>query len=123
MSGTNKTRHVEWHETCKCKFRLHVSVSNNKQRWNKDKCRCEWKELIDKGIYDKGFIWHPSNYDYECDKSFDVAEYFYLKKFKPRKRLIDKLVEECGENIDGNDMIQMVLLIIMKMYVITVQYA
>ena len=31
-------------------------ISNNKQRWNKDKCRCEYKELIDKGVCDKGFI-------------------------------------------------------------------
>ena len=40
MSRTNKTRHVKWHETCKCKCRLDTSVCNNKQRWNKDKCRC-----------------------------------------------------------------------------------
>ena len=24
--------------------------------YNKDKCRCECKELIDKRVYDKGFI-------------------------------------------------------------------
>ena len=27
----NETRHIEWHETCECKCRLHVSVCNNKQ--------------------------------------------------------------------------------------------
>ena len=36
--------------------RLDASVCNNKQRWNEGKCRCECKELIDKGICDKGFI-------------------------------------------------------------------
>ena len=41
MSRTNETRHIEWHETCKCKCRLDASVSNNKQRWNNNKCRCE----------------------------------------------------------------------------------
>ena len=41
---------------CKCKCRLDESVCNNKQRWNENKCRCEYKELIDKGICDKGFI-------------------------------------------------------------------
>ena len=41
MSRTNKTRHVKWHETCECKCRLDASVSNNQQRWNEDKCRCE----------------------------------------------------------------------------------
>ena len=55
MSRTNETRHIEWHETCKCKCRLDASVCNNKQRWNTDKCRCECKELINKGICDKGF--------------------------------------------------------------------
>ena len=53
---TNETRRIEWHKTCKCKCRLDSSVCNNKQRWNEDKCRCECKELIDKGMCDKGFI-------------------------------------------------------------------
>ena len=44
MSKTNETRHIEWHKTCKYKFRLDASVCNNKQRWNEDKCRCECKE-------------------------------------------------------------------------------
>ena len=53
MSRTNETRHIEWHETCKCKCRLEASVFNNKQRWNENKCRCEWKELIDKSVFNK----------------------------------------------------------------------
>ena len=40
MSRTNETRHIKWHKTCKCGCRLDVSVFNNKQRWNDDKCRC-----------------------------------------------------------------------------------
>ena len=31
MSRTNETRHIERHKTCKCKFRLDVSVCNYKQ--------------------------------------------------------------------------------------------
>ena len=54
MSRTNETRHIQWHETCKCKCRLDASVCNNKQFWNNDKCRCECKELIDNGVFDKG---------------------------------------------------------------------
>ena len=38
MLRTNETRHIKWHGTCKCKCRLDVSVCNNKQRWNDDKC-------------------------------------------------------------------------------------
>ena len=47
MSRTNQTRYIEWHETCKCECKFGENVSNNKQRWNNDKCRCECKELID----------------------------------------------------------------------------
>ena len=46
MSRTNETRHIKWHETCKCKCRLDASVCTNKQRCNDDKCQCEYKRLI-----------------------------------------------------------------------------
>ena len=67
-SATNETGHIEWHDTYKCKARLYASVCNNKQRWNKGKCKCE-------------------------------------TNFKFRNKLVDKLVEECSENIDQNKMI------------------
>ena len=60
MSRTNETRFIEWHETCKCESRLDAIVCNNTQRWNKNKSRCEYKELFDKGVCDKGFIWNPN---------------------------------------------------------------
>ena len=65
MTLTNETRHINWHESCKCICRLDPVICNNKQRWNEDKCRwfvcffffykcrCECKELIDKGVCDK----------------------------------------------------------------------
>ena len=49
---------------------------------------------------EKGFIWNSSNCECECD----VGEYLDYKNCKCRKRIIDKLVEECSENIDGNEM-------------------
>ena len=55
MSKTNETTQVKWHKTCKCKYRLYANVCNRNQCWNNDKCRCECKELIDKGICNKGF--------------------------------------------------------------------
>ena len=100
MSRSNETRHIKWHKTCKCKCRLDASVCNNKQRWNKDKYRCQCKELIDKRICDKKFIWNPSNCECECYKSCDVEEYLDYENCKCRKNLLDKLVEECNENID-----------------------
>ena len=60
--------------------------------------------MIDKGICDKDFIWNPSNCDCECDKSCGVGKYLDYKNCKCRKRLIDKLVEECSENTDQNEM-------------------
>ena len=54
---------------------------------------------------DKGFIWNPSNCECECDKSCGTGEYLDYKNCKCRKRVIDKLSEECSENIDENKMI------------------
>ena len=67
---------------CKCKCRFDSSVSNNKQRWNDDKCRCERKELIDKGICDEGFIGNPSNCQCKCYKSCDFSEYLDYNYYK-----------------------------------------
>ena len=53
---------------------------------------------------DKGFIWNPSCWC-ECDKSCDIGEYLDYKNGKCRNKLVDKLVEECCENIDGNKML------------------
>ena len=100
MLRTNERRHIKCYETCKCRIRLDASVYNNTQRWNNDKFRCECKELIDKGVGDKWSIWNPSNCKCECDKSCDVGEYLDYENCKCRKKLVDKLVEECTENID-----------------------
>ena len=53
---------------------------------NEDKCEC--KELIDKGICDKGYIWNPSSCEWECDKSCDVVEYLDYKDCKCKKRIL-----------------------------------
>ena len=98
MSRTNETRHREWHKTCKCECKLDGIVCNNKQCWNEDKCRRGCKKLIDNGVCDKGYIWNPSNC--ECDKSCDIAEYLDYQNCKCRKRLIDKLVDECTKTVE-----------------------
>ena len=58
----------------------------NKQRWNNNKCRQQCKELIDKGICNKGFIWNRSSCEYECHKLYDVGEYFDYEICKCRKK-------------------------------------
>ena len=105
ISRTNERRYIKWHETCIFKCRLDASVCNNKLCWNNDKCRCQCKELIVKGICDKEFIWYLSNCECECNKLCDVGEYLNYANYKCRKRLVDKLVEECSENIDENKFI------------------
>ena len=53
-------------------------------------------------MYDKGFIWNASNCVCECDKS---CEYLDYTNCMCRNKLVDKLVEECIENIDANKML------------------
>ena len=89
VTGTNETRRIEWHETCKCKCIFSSSVCNNKQSWNDDKCRCECKELIDKGARDKGLIWNPSNCECECYKLVERSS-----------------TEECTENIEETRLVE-----------------
>ena len=97
MSRRNDTRHIEWHEAYKYKCRLDASVCNTKQRWNNNKCRCEFKELIDKEICKKEFLWNPKNCNSESDKSGDVGEYLDYKNCKCANKLVDKLVEDCSK--------------------------
>ena len=49
---------------------------------------------------DKGYAWSPNNCEFECDKSYDVGEYLDYENCKCRKRLIDKLVDECTETVE-----------------------
>ena len=104
--GTNETIHIEWQKTCKGKCIFNSSVCNNKQRWNDDKCRCECKEFIDKGVCDKGFIWNPSNCECECYKSCGFSEYLDYISRNYKKRLGNKLVEECTENTDKTRLVE-----------------
>ena len=100
MLRTTEIRHIKWYETCQCECRLDATVCNNKQRWNNDKCRCKCKELIDKDVCDEGYIWNPSNFECECDKSSDIDEYLDYENCKCRKKIVDKLVDECIETIE-----------------------
>ena len=66
-------------------------------------CICECKELTDKRTYDKDRS--PSNCACECDESCGIGEYLDYKSCRCRKKIIDKLGEQCSENIDGNEML------------------
>ena len=47
MFGVNETRVLVQHESCESKFRFNESVCNSKQKWNRDECWCDCKELDD----------------------------------------------------------------------------
>ena len=77
-------------------------IFNNKQRWNKDKCRCECKELIYKGVCDKGFIFNQSNCRCECDKWCNTCQYLDYSDCKCKEKIIDLIVEKCTEYNDDD---------------------
>ena len=58
------------------------------------------KNWLTKEYVIKDFIWNLSNCECQCDKSCDVGEYLDYENGKHRKQLVEKLVEECTENID-----------------------
>ena len=97
MSRTNESRSIKLHETCKCICRINKIICNNKQMWNKDKCRCECKKLIDKGACNKGYIFNPSNCKCECGKSCNTSQYLDYLDCKCKKKIIDLIVEKCTE--------------------------
>ena len=41
ISWKNKAKQIKWLESYKCACRLNPIICNNKQKWNKNKCRCE----------------------------------------------------------------------------------
>ena len=116
MSNTNETRHTKWHKMCKYECKFGANVCNNKQSWNKDKCRCHCKELIHKGVCNKGFIWNPSNCECECDKACDIGEYLDSENCKCRKILVDKLVNECIETVEEVKLAKIILTKNQNMY-------
>ena len=69
---------------------------------DENKCQCECKEdLINKLVCDKGF-WNPSTCSCEWNKLCDVGQYLDYKNCVCRKSVIDKMVEECINVVDGD---------------------
>ena len=93
-SRTSETRYIKLHETHKCKCRSDVSVCNNKQRWNGDKCRCECKLLIDlmKDLFGIPVIVNATVINHVI-----LGSIYIMKTVNSEKKLVDKLVEECTE--------------------------
>ena len=90
LTRTNETRNIKWYEKYKWICRLDKIICNNKQKLNKDKCKCECKELIDKGVCNKRYIWNPSNCECECDKSCNISEYLDYENCKYERNEISQ---------------------------------
>ena len=65
ISRKNVLKNVTFHKSCKCSCLLDEKVCNNKQKWNKDKRRCECLEIKDCDI---GFPSNVVNCSYEKKK-------------------------------------------------------
>ena len=105
MTRNNEISLIQLHESCKSICRLDKIICNNKQKWNKDKCRCDCKKLIDKGVCNKGYAWNLSNCECKCDKVCDVGEYLDYKNCKCTKKLTDKLIDDCTETIEQTKLV------------------
>ena len=62
--------------------------------------------MIDEGVCDKRCIWNPGNCKCEFDKSRDIGEYLDYENCKCRKKLVDKLIEECTGNIEETRLVE-----------------
>ena len=58
---------------------------------------------------DKGLICNPSNCECKCDKACDVGEYLDYENCKCRKKLVDKLVDECTETVEEVNLAKIIL--------------
>ena len=46
----------------------------------------------------KGFIWNPTNWECECNKSCDIGEYLDYSNCKCRKKLVDLVKKTLDKN-------------------------
>ena len=113
MTLTNKTKQVEFHESCKCVCKINSSVCREKQKFNKDKCRCEC--LINKECQND-FIRNYSNCECEFEKK---AAKLILEKceeindFTQNKAIsITKQLEKCKSFVASSILFVSVSLIV-----------
>ena len=59
-------KNVSFHNSCKCGCLLDEKVCNNKQKWNKEKCRCECLEIEE---CESGSFWNVVNCRCEFKKA------------------------------------------------------
>ena len=66
ISRKNVLRNMSFHKSCKYGCLLDEKVCNNKQKWNKNKCRCECFEIKECG---NNYFWNLVNFKCEFKKA------------------------------------------------------
>lgn len=46
----------------------------NQQKWNNNKCQCEYKEPTKHIVCKEDYAWNPIIYACECNKDCDISE-------------------------------------------------
>ena len=96
-------KNITFHKSCKCGCLLDEKVCNNKQKWNKNKCRCECLEIKE---CENGSFWNVVNcrcefkkaakimVEEKCKEIIDIKENktsFLIKKVENCKQFVDVL--------------------------------
>ena len=57
-------------------------------------------------ISQESTFWNPSHCECKCDKFCNIGEYLDYENCKCRKKLVDKLVEKCTENVKETRLVE-----------------
>ena len=83
ITGINESKASTKHVSCECKCIFDGKKCNLNQKWNNDKCRCEFKKHH---ICERDYIWNPATCSCENGK--------YLAS------IIDDSVIKCDEIVE-----------------------
>ena len=70
ITGANESKTLPKHISCKCKCKFDGRKYNSNQKWNNDKCLCEYKDPKEyHNVWIKiGYIWNPATCNCENGK-------------------------------------------------------
>ena len=68
ITGINESKIWTKHISSECKCKLDGRKFNSNQKWNNDKCRCEWRNPKEQHMCEKHYIWNPATCSCENHK-------------------------------------------------------
>ena len=96
----NETKHLAQHESSERKGWLNENIWKRQQKLNRDdKSLCERKELDDWSSWKDDYTWNTNTCDCECKIACNVDEYLDFKKYSFQKRLFQKCVLSCDDEV------------------------